>query len=184
MLLPELKRPKSPDLIFRLYSRVLHPDWFEVKGHRRLVKDEWTADVRIISGGHMIAFRSGESWLTEVMAYAGSELPAEGLFFEARVRSERSTTLRPTLEVEYQTNFEIEWSDPEVFAHVSEELIQDTGRDGLFYERPSTNRLGPSEVSRVVVESRAKGLLVHTFHTFSEERAIVRTQSLFEIKMV
>ncbi len=40
--------------------------------------------------------------------------------------------------------------------------------------------MAPSAISHLAFESRAKGLLVHAFHSFPAERAIVRTQSLFE----
>ena len=40
--------------------------------------------------------------------------------------------------------------------------------------------MAPAPISHVRYEARARGLIVHAFHTFPEERAIVRSQSLIE----
>lgn len=176
-------RPKTPDLAFRVYNRTLHPDWFVVKDHKRIAKDGWVADVRLIDRGHVVIWSSGETRLTEVLISDGIELPHEGLLSESKVRGERITTLRPTIGVEYQSIVEVERNDPEVFAHLNEEIIRDSERAGLACAFPSPHRFAPSGLSQIVVEARARGLLIHTFHTFPDERSIVRTQSLFETKL-
>jgi hypothetical protein len=56
----------------------------------------------------------------------------------------------------------------------------DAHRDRLFHRWSDGNRMAPPAISHLAFESRAKGLLVHAFHSFPIERAIVRTQSLFE----
>jgi hypothetical protein len=40
--------------------------------------------------------------------------------------------------------------------------------------------MAPAPISHLHYESRVEGLVVHAFHSFPEERAIVRTQSLFD----
>ena len=42
--------------------------------------------------------------------------------------------------------------------------------------------MAPAPFTHVHFEARARGLSVHAFHTFPDERAVVRTQSLFEIR--
>jgi hypothetical protein len=69
-----------------------------------------------------------------------------------------------------------------VFAHLSDELILDPARGGLYHCFRAANRLAPAPISRVYVEARARGLSIQAFHTFPDERAIVRTQSLFELR--
>jgi hypothetical protein len=85
--------------------------------------------------------------------------------------------------VEYQTCFEVERVDPEVFDHLCDEMTLDAHRDRLFHRFADANRMAPPAISHLAFESRAKGLLVHAFHSFPAERAIVRTQSLFEIPL-
>jgi hypothetical protein len=173
-------RARVADLMFQVFGRSLHPEWFSVKAHRRLSQAGWDADVRIIDGGHVIVWRSGSIRLTEVLAGPETALPEPGLLFHSSVRRERSTSLRPGGDCEYQSCFEAERIDPEVFAHLCDELSLDATRGGLFHRFATTNRLAPAPISHLCFEARARGLSVQAFHTFPDERAIVRTQSLFE----
>jgi uncharacterized protein DUF2617 len=173
-------RSRVADLSFQIFSRVMHPDWFAVRQHRRVSQDGWEADIRIIEGGHAIIFRAGTVRMTEVLAGPETHLPEPGLLFLSPIRRDRSTTLRPGGMLEYQTCFEVERVDPEVLAHLSDEMTLDTSRGRLFHRFAPANRMAPAPISHIHVEARVRGLSVHAFHTFPDERAIVRTQSLFE----
>lgn len=178
-----LGQSRVSDLMFQVFGRTLHPDWFAVRAHRRVAVDGWQADLRIIEGGHAIVWRSGEIRLTEVLAGPSTLLPEPGLLFHSPIRHEREASLRPGVGIEYQTCIEVERVDPEVFDHLCDEMTLDANRDRLFHRFAGSNRLAPSAISHLAFESRAKGLLVHAFHSFPAERAIVRTQSLFEIPL-
>jgi Protein of unknown function DUF2617 len=173
-------RSRVADLAFQVFSRAIHPDWFAVRQHRRIGQDGWEADVRIIEGGHAVTFRAGNVRLTEVLAGPETLLPEPGLLFHSPIRRERSTSLRPGGSIDYQTCFEVERVDPEVFAHLSDEMTLDASRDRLFHRFAPVNRMAAAPISHIRVESRVRGLSVHAFHTFPDERAIVRIQSLFE----
>lgn len=173
-------RSRIADLIFQVFSRSVHPDWFSVRGHTRLVQNDWEADLRLIVGGHAVAFRGRSARLTEVLTGPESILPEPGLLFHSTIRHERTATLRPNPSIEYQTCFEVERVDPEVFAHLTEEMTLDASRGRLFHRFSPLNRMAPAPISHLSYEAHARGLTVHAFHTFPEERAIVRTQSLFE----
>ncbi|MBA3585393.1 MAG: DUF2617 domain-containing protein, partial [Gemmatimonadetes bacterium] len=58
----------------------------------------------------------------------------------------------------------------------------DASRGGLFHRFAKSDRMAPSPVSHIQIEARPRGLLALGFHTFPDERAIVRTQSLFEVR--
>jgi hypothetical protein len=173
-------RSRIGDLAFQVFSRAIHPDWLSVRQFRRVTQDGWEADVRIIEGGHAIVFRSGSVRLTEVLSGPETHLPEPGLLLHAPIRRERTATLRPSGALEYQTCFEVERVDPEVFAHLSDEMTLDASRGRLFHRFAPSNRMAPAPISHIALESRVRGLTVHAFHTFPDERAIVRTQSLFE----
>lgn len=175
-----LGQSRVADLSFQVFGRGIHPDWFAVRAHRRVAVDGWQADLRIIEGGHAILWRAGDVLLTEVLAGPSTPLPEPGLLFHSPIRHERAAVLRPRDGIEYQTCFEVERVDAEVFAHLCDEMTLDAHRDRLFHRASDSNRMAPSAISHLVFESRAKGLLVHAFHSFPAERAIVRTQSLFE----
>jgi hypothetical protein len=173
-------RSRVADLAFQVFSRSVHPDWFAARQFHRVSREGWEADLRVIEGGHAVVFRSGAVRLTEVLSGPETPLPEPGLLFHSHLRHERTATLRPNPAVEYQTCFEVERVDPEVFAHLSDEMTLDASRGRLFHRFAPVNRLAPAPITHIHFEARVKGLIVHAFHTFPDERAIVRTQSLFE----
>jgi hypothetical protein len=173
-------RSRVADLSFQVFNRSVHPDWFAVREHRRVSQDNWEADIRVIEGGHAVVFRSGIVRLTEVLSGPETILPEPGLLFHSQIRHERTATLRPNPSIEYQSCFEVERVDPEVFAHLSDEMTLDASRGRLFHRFSPVNRMAPAPITHIRYESRVRGLTIHAFHTFPDERAIVRTQSLFE----
>jgi hypothetical protein len=173
-------RSRVADQAFQVYARAIHPDWFTVRQHRRVVQDGWEADIRIIEEGHAIIFRSGAVRLTEVLGGPETALPEPGLLFHSPIRRERSVSLRPGEVVDYQTCFDVERVDPEIFAHLSEEMVLDAERGRLFHRFTPPNRMAAAPISHIHIEARVRGLSVQAFHSFPAECAIIRTQSLFE----
>ncbi len=174
-------RLRVSDLSFQVFRRPIHPDWFTTRSFRRLDHRAFSADLRIIEGGHALLFRSGPLCLVEVLAGPETALPEPGLLFHCHIRRERSTHLRPGGVVEYQSCIDVERTDPEVFHHLCDEAALDAGRDFLFHRFQSSNRLAPAPLSHLHIEAQASTLSIHAFHSFPDECAIVRTQSLFEL---
>ena len=127
-------------------------------------------------------FRSGSIRLTEILSGPDTRLPEAGLLFHSHLRRERSTILRPGGTIEYQSCLEVEQVDLEIFRHLCEEIRLDGSRDRLFHHFRSSNRLAPEPISHVLITARVNDLSIQSFHTFPDECAIVRTQSLFELK--
>jgi hypothetical protein len=75
----------------------------------------------------------------------------------------------------------VEVLDREVYLRFHEELLSDCDRAALALRFPAGNRLAPGPLSLIQTDSSADSLLVHAFHTFPENCAIVKTQTLFEI---
>lgn len=173
-------RSRVADLAFQVFGRTIHPDWFQVRSHRRIIHNLWEADIRIIEGGHAVILRSGAIRLSEVLAGPETSLPEPGLLFHSQVRQERSTSLHPGAGFVYQCCFDVERVDAEVFRHLSEEMTLDQKRGRLFHRFNPSNRMAPAPLSYIHIDARIKGLSIQTFHTFPEECAIVRTQSLYE----
>lgn len=173
-------RSRVADLSFQVFGRAVHPDWFAVQEHRRITRTGWEADVRLIEGGHAVVWASGSCRVSEVLSGPETPLPEPGLLFHSQVLRERTVALHPSGRVEYQCCLESERVEPQVFRHLTEEILLDTQR-GLFHRFERTNRLAPAPLSLLTIESRARGLSVHAIHTFPDESAIVRSQSLFEL---
>ena len=175
-------RARITDLALQVFSRAVHPEWFAVREHIRVIQEGWEADIRIIEGGHALVFRSGRVRLTEILSGSANEFPDSGLLFHSRIRHERVARLRPNPAIEYQAAFEVERVDREVFTHLTEEMTLDASRGRLFHRFAAENRLAAAPISHVRFEARKHSLSVYSFHSFPEESAIVRTQSLIECK--
>jgi Protein of unknown function DUF2617 len=175
-------RSSVADLAFRVFNRSLHPEWYSTCAFRRIEGKGWKADIRIIEGGHVAIFRSASNCLSEVLCGPETELPETGLVFHSHLKHERSAALAPGGSIEYHTCFEVEHAEPEVFRHLCEEAASDSVQQGLFHTFRPTNRLSPPPISRIHLDFNARSLSMHVFHSFPEERAIVRTQSRYEIR--
>jgi hypothetical protein len=173
-------RSRVADLSFQVFHRTLHPEWFTTRASRRIERQGWGADLRIIEGGHAVLFRSGSIGLTEILCGPETVLPEPGLLFHCHPRHERSTHLRPGGLIEYQCCVEVERVDLEIFRHLCEEMALDASRESLLHRFRSSNRLAPPPLTHIHVDVRPNGLAIQSFHTFPDECAIVRTQSLFE----
>ena len=174
-------RARVADLSFQVFNRSLHPEWFATKAFRRISHPGWEASLRIIEGGHAVVFHSAPIGLTEVLSGPETVLPEAGLLFHSQLRRERSTHLRPGGMIEYHCCLEVEHVDLEIFRHLCEEMTVEATRESLFHRFRGTNRLAPPPISYIHIDARVSGLAVQSFHTFPDECAIVRTQSLFEL---
>jgi hypothetical protein len=175
-------RSRVADLAFQVFNRPLHPEWFRTREFRRVEQKRWTSDVRIVDGGHTVVFLSGSVRLTEVLCGPETVLPEIGRLFHSQLRRERSTILRPDGTIEYQSCLEVERIDAEIFRHLCEEMALNASGNPLLHRFPSANRLAPPPISHVQISARASDVSIQSFHSFPDECAIVRTQSLFELK--
>ncbi len=174
-------RSRVADLSFQVFGRAIHPDWLAVCKHLRLMRTGWEADVRLIEGGHAIVWSSGACRVSEILSGPETPLPEPGLLFHSPVVRERSIELHPSVRVDYQSCVETERVGDQIFRHLCEEMVLDAHRGGLFHQFERTNRLAPPPLSLLSVEPRAGGLSVQAIHTFPDECAVVRSQSLFEV---
>lgn len=173
-------RPKAADLVFQLYGRVLHPELFEIHASRSLDRGHYAVSVAITTAGHLVTWRRGGTVLSEVAAHAGQPLPQRRRLLAHRIGGERSDRVECRGGIRYETCFQLEKVDPEIFWAFQEELVEaGTGR-GLLHRFESRGRLAAAAVSLVTVETRPRTLLVQAFHTFPDDLAVVKSQSLFE----
>ncbi|GIW86558.1 MAG: hypothetical protein KatS3mg108_0882 [Isosphaeraceae bacterium] len=174
------QRTKVNDLLFQVFDRAIHPEWLPERAHRRINRDGWEADLRLLDGGHAVTWAYGPHRLTEILSPADLPLPDLVALFRSQVRYEKTARLNPAPGLEYQTSVEAERVEPEVFIHLYAELTLDARRSGIAYRENPANRFLTPRLSHLTFDARPRGLAVQTVHTFPDERAIVRVQSLFE----
>ena len=173
-------RPRAAELVFQLYGRVLHPELFEAFATRAIDRGAWAATVSITGLGHIVCWRRDGLTLTEVTTAAGEPLPVRRRLLSHRIGGERSERIECRDGSRYSTCFQVERADPEVFWTLQQELSTSGEKRGLVHRFDAPGRMSLGALSWIDVETRPRSLLVHAFHTFPDDLAIVKSQSLFE----
>lgn len=174
-------RPKVAELAFQLFGRSLHPELFEIYKSRKIERGLYELRVDITSAGHVIAWKHHGLLLTEVACSAQHPLPQKRRLLSYRLRGERSDKVDCRGGVSYQTNFQLETVPPEMFWTFQDELTRDGEKQGLVHLFDSSGRMALGAASYIHVETRSRSVTVQAFHTFPDDYAIVKTQSVFEL---
>ena len=172
-------RPKIAELMFQVYGRPLHPELFEIFATRTVSRGDYEATIHITSAGHVVAWRYRGLTLTEVACSASHPLPQKRRLLHYRLKGQRSDELECRGGVRYEMNFQLEPVRPEVFWTFQQELSTDGIRQGMLHRFDSSGRMALGALSYVNVEARNRSLIIQAFHTFPDDYAIVKIQSLF-----
>ena len=174
-------RPKIAELVFQLYGRPLHPELFQVYKTRNVARGNYQARIDITSGGHVVTWNCGGMTLTEVAAAAHHPLPEKRRLMSYALKGQRSDRVQCRGGVRYEMCFQLEPVDPEVFWTFQQELACDAKRNGLLHKFDASGRISLGALSYINVEVRTRKLLVQAFHTFPDDYAIVKSQSMIEL---
>lgn len=174
-------RPKVAELAFRLYGRSLHPELFQVFETRAIDRGRYTIQVDITFAGHVVTWRHGGLTLTEVAASAQNPLPKKRQLLSHRLRGQHSDRYECRNGAIYQMSFQLEPVAPEVFWTFQQELAHDGQCRGMLHTFDASGRMTLGALSYINVETRKRSVLVQAFHTFPDDYAIVKSQSLFEL---
>ncbi len=174
-------RPRVSDLMFVLYGRSLHPELFDIREQGVIRQPDYTATIRICDTGHVVTFQSTGSIVTEIVIPKGHPLPEHREILHRKLKGSRDESHPMECGGAYHLSFQVEKLDPEIFLNMHEELQRDCQRAPISHCFGSTNRLSPAALSFVQTDVWPRSLLIHAFHTFPEDCAIVKTQSLFEL---
>lgn len=173
-------RPDVAELAYYVFARNLHPELFTICAQTEFRQENYIANVQICDAGHVLTITTRDQVLCEVTTSRESPLPQRKRLFYQRLRGNREESLEFDSGLEYHTSFNIEQLDPETFLHFHEELFADSRQSSLSHHFPAPNRWSPTPMSFLQVESQPQSLLVHAFHTFPDNNAVVKTQSLLE----
>ena len=174
-------RPKVAELTFQLFGRPLHPELFVVFESCTVERGGYLAKIDITSAGHVVTWRYAGLTLTEVAASAHHPLPKMRRLLAHHLRGQRTDRVECRGGVRYQTSFQLEPTDPEVFWTFQQELAVEGQRQGMLHRFGSSGRMALGALSYINLEARNRSLLVQAFHTFPDDYAIVKSQSLFEL---
>src|SRR5712691_9940624 len=176
-------RPRISDLVFQLYGRPLHPEFFDILALRKIQREDYELTVRITRTGHVITWENRDVILTEVTAAADQPLPEKRRLLSYRLRGEHCGSLLCAHGISYEMSFQVEVLTQEVFLHVHDEILADGGKRGFLHNFQPNHRLSLAPLGYIAVEARSGCLFISTFHTFPEENTVVKSQSLIEKKI-
>jgi len=159
----------------------LHPELFVVHASRVVQRGQYEARVDITSAGHVVTWRYGGMTLTEVAASAQHPLPERRRLLSYRLKGRRSDRVECRGGVSYFVDFQLEPVDPELFWIFQEELAFDGERQGMLHKFDSSGRIAMGALSYINLEARNHTLTVQAFHTFPDDYAIVKSQSVFRL---
>lgn len=174
-------RPKVAELAFQLYGRSLHPELFVTFQSRKVERNGYSARVDITSAGHVVTWNYKGLTLTEVAASAQHPLPQRRRLMSYKLRGDRTDQLECRGGVRYQMSFQLEPVDPDFFWTFQQEMALEGDRKGMLHRFDSSGRMALGALSYVHLETRNRSLRVQAFHTFPDDYAIVKSQSLFEL---
>ena len=174
-------RPDVADLVFYVYGRTLHPELIEPFETEIIVRNGFRASISVCEDGHIVSFQFRDAVISEITASRYHPLPQRKRLLEHRLRGHRDGSLECESGVHYQMSYQVERLHPDVFQKMHDELLADCDRTTLAHCFPAGNRMAPGALSLIRTDVTGDSLLVHSFHTFPDNSAIVKTQSLFEI---
>ncbi|MDF1842602.1 MAG: DUF2617 family protein [Rubripirellula sp.] len=173
-------RPKVAELAFHLFSRSLHPELYTIHKSRRIERGNYEARVEITNCGHVITWTSGGMTLSEVASSAHQPLPKRRCLIAEPLKGSRTERAKCRDEIGYRTHFQLEPVDPEMFRMVQKQL-EHGPTAGLLHNFDASGRMALGALSYVNVETRHRSMLVQAIHTFPDDYAIVKVESLFSL---
>jgi Protein of unknown function DUF2617 len=174
-------RPNSSQLMLHVYGRSVHPELLQVFAETEILQDSYLARLRICDAGHTISFRYDGRTVTELTASRDQLLPQKKRCLEKSLRGCRDEAVPFEGGLHYNVSYQMERLEATVFLNLHEELLADCKRAAVAYRFPAESRLAPEPLSLLRTEASPNSLLVHAYHTFPENRMILKTQSLFEL---
>jgi len=174
-------RPKVAELVFRLYGRPLHPELFQTHQSRTIQRGDYQAKIDITSAGHLVTWQYGGLILTEVATSAHHPLPQKRRLMSYRLAGARTDEMECRGGVNYHVDFQLETVDAQVFWTFQDELVRTSQDASLFHLFHSSGRMAIGALSYIHVETRDRRLQIQAFHTFPDDYAIVKSQSIFEL---
>jgi hypothetical protein len=174
-------RPKIAELVFQLYGRSLHPELFDVHRTGHIQRGGYRAAVQVTSAGHVITWTYGGLTLTEVAASAHHPLPQRRRLMSHRLKGTCADHVECRGGIRYEMQFSLEPVDREAFWTYQKELTQAGTREGILHCFEPSGRFGLGAMSYIHLESRDRSLRIQAFHTFPDDYAIVKSQSVYTL---
>ncbi len=174
-------RPKVAQLTFQFFNRSLHPELFQVAKSHRIERDNFNASIDITHDGHVIRFSSGPTLLTEVAASIHQPLPKSRRLLLNPLSEKCAQTIECRGGISYKYEHELERVKPELFWMIQQQLGESAKSHELIQVFDSSGRMAIGGMSFIHVETRSHSLRIQAIHTFPDDLALVKIQSVYSL---
>lgn len=174
-------RPRVAELAFSLLGRSLHPELYSIFKSRRIERSGYEAKLDITNSGHVITWIGGGQTLTEVAASARQPLPVRRQLISTKIQGKRCEQHECRGGATYRTQYQLESIAPELFWSLQKQLFDGPAPEGLVFRFNSSGRLALGAFSYIHVETRSRSMLVQAVHTFPDDYAILKVESVFTL---
>ncbi|MFK8114014.1 MAG: DUF2617 family protein [Rubripirellula sp.] len=173
-------RPKVAELAFHVFSRSLHPELYTIHKSRRVERNDYEAQIDITNCGHVITWNAGGATVCEVATSAHQPLPKKRCLLSKPLKGSRTERAKCRGGIGYRTHFQLEPVDPDLFWMVQQQLGSGP-TEGLLHNFDASGRMALGAMSYINVETRLSSMLVQAIHTFPDDYAIVKVETLFSL---
>lgn len=167
-------------MVLRTFERPIHPELFESTVQSTLTFGGNRARLRVGHTGHLLEFQTDEATITEVATTRHEDLPLHRKLIERRLIGYR-THMLDLASVRYHCSYQLEHVPLEVYLQLHREFETDAQNATLSLTIPGSSPQSPECISLLKCDVLQEGLVVHAFHTFPDNAAVLRTQTLFEL---
>lgn len=173
-------RPKVAELAFHVFSRSLHPELYAIHQSRRIERDHYSAQIDITNCGHVVTWNAAGLTLCEVATSAQQPLPKKRCLLSKPLKGSRTERANCKNGISYRTHFQLEPVEPDLFWMVQQQLGNGP-TEGLLHTFDASGRMALGALSYVSVETRRHSMLIQAIHTFPDDYAIVKVETLFSL---
>ncbi len=173
-------RPKVAELAFHVFSRPLHPELYRLHNSRKIERGNYEAQIDITDCGHVITWNAAGVTVCEVASSAHQPLPKRRCLLSKTLKGSHTEQANCRGGIVYRTSFQLEPVDPDMFWMVQQQLGNGP-TEGLLHNFDASGRMALGALSYVNVETRQHSMLVQAIHTFPDDYAIVKVESLFSL---
>jgi hypothetical protein len=173
-------RPKVAELAFHAFSRSLHPELYTIHKTRKIERTNYEARIDITNCGHVITWNAAGATVCEVATSAHQPLPTKRRLLSQPLKGSRTERANCRGGICYKTHFQLEPVEPDLFFMVQQQLGKGP-TEGLLHNFDASLRMGLGALSYINVETRQSSMLIQAIHTFPDDYAIVKVESVFTL---
>lgn len=174
-------RPKISELTFGLYGRSIHPELFQIHTTRRIERDRFIAQIDVTSSGHLVMFKAEDRVFTEVATSAHQELPQRRRLLATRIHDRFQDRIECEGGVLFEYQYHLERLSPEMFETLQQAFVTSPVVDGMLHQFQTSGRVNMAALSYMYIDTRVNSFRVQAVHTFPDDYAVLKTQSLFRL---